>query len=63
MGGFQFKSAEQYNTATGQWSAFPSMGEARCGCAAAMLNGKIIVVGGVGWGVDIFQAERNMIPP
>eukprot|EP00957_Ditylum_brightwellii_P110354 8416998-Ditylum_brightwellii.AAC.1 len=39
-------SAEQYDTTSEQWSAFPSMNEARCGCAAAVLNGKIIVVGG-----------------
>eukprot|EP00957_Ditylum_brightwellii_P071521 5437608-Ditylum_brightwellii.AAC.1 len=46
MGGSGLSSAEQYNTATGQWSAFPSMNEACWGCAAAVLNGKIIVVGG-----------------
>eukprot|EP00957_Ditylum_brightwellii_P029364 2219696-Ditylum_brightwellii.AAC.1 len=28
-------SAEQYDTTSGQWSAFPAMNEARRGCAAA----------------------------
>eukprot|EP00957_Ditylum_brightwellii_P069503 5277716-Ditylum_brightwellii.AAC.1 len=43
MGGLGLSSAEQYNTAAGQWSAFPSMNEVRGYCAAAVLNGRIIV--------------------
>eukprot|EP00957_Ditylum_brightwellii_P202131 15328715-Ditylum_brightwellii.AAC.1 len=49
MGGFEdviLSSAEQYDTTSGQWSAFYSMNEAHYGCVAAILNGKIIVVGG-----------------
>eukprot|EP00957_Ditylum_brightwellii_P141421 10774939-Ditylum_brightwellii.AAC.1 len=51
MGGYNgcagsLSSAEKYDTTSGQWSAFPSMKKARMGCAAAVLNGKIIVVGG-----------------
>eukprot|EP00957_Ditylum_brightwellii_P058630 4447143-Ditylum_brightwellii.AAC.1 len=29
MGGYKLSSAEQYSTATGKWSTFPSMNEAR----------------------------------
>eukprot|EP00957_Ditylum_brightwellii_P153663 11694064-Ditylum_brightwellii.AAC.1 len=45
MGGYEISSAEQYNTATGQWSVFPPMNEANNACAAAVLTGKITVVG------------------
>eukprot|EP00957_Ditylum_brightwellii_P210329 15364849-Ditylum_brightwellii.AAC.1 len=51
MGGNKFSSAElssaeQYNSTTGQWSAFSSMKKARCAFAAALLNWRIIVAGG-----------------
>eukprot|EP00957_Ditylum_brightwellii_P031026 2351466-Ditylum_brightwellii.AAC.1 len=58
MGGFGLSSAEQYNTATGQWSAFPSMNEVQYRCAAAVLNGKIIVVGGYGDGKTQSSGEE-----
>jgi len=46
MGGLGSSSAEIYNATSGRWSSFPSMNEERCNCAAAILNGKIVVVGG-----------------
>eukprot|EP00957_Ditylum_brightwellii_P004322 327942-Ditylum_brightwellii.AAC.1 len=58
MGGWGLSSAEQYNTATGQWSSFPSMNEVRGGCAAAVLNGRIIVVGGYDSGNTLSSAEE-----
>jgi N-acetylneuraminic acid mutarotase len=40
------KSAEVYDTSTGQWRALPDMSTARYGCAAVSIDGNVYVVGG-----------------
>jgi hypothetical protein len=45
-GDSDLKSAEMFDTSTGQWRAFPEMSVARHGCAAACMEGNVYVVGG-----------------
>ena len=44
--GNTISSCEVYNKHSKRWSPIPSMTTKRCGCAAAVVDGKLIVVGG-----------------
>ena len=59
------KSAEVYDTSTGQWRALPDMSAERRGCAAVCVDGNVYVMGGVtlGYGGGSCLKSAEMYDP